>query len=357
MLALFADRIRPELRPLRDAETQELEALVVRRRAGRGHDYRREKPAQRCSTFQARPNCDRQDHQVAREAARRDRQRHRQRRERVLRPGGKRTTYFQSVPGVGKVLSRTLLSLRPGARHPRAKSSSPLSSASLPSIATVERNVAVARSGAVEHTSERSCTWARSSPPDSTLRSVPSMPVSGQPASYPRSPSSPACGSYSPSSTPSSATKPHGHRRNLLDPQDRCSPRRTGARIELVLHSPRPAGRERSRNRIRERCARSGSKARSAAAVCPRPVRRGGGPVRWPRELRRRNGEQTLSSHPPQTGRGSRSCICASRLQRGHLAVSDIVSAATLRSMFSSSPRRAARTISISASKAGFGST
>ena len=32
VLALFADRIRPQIRPLRDEETQELEALVVRRR-------------------------------------------------------------------------------------------------------------------------------------------------------------------------------------------------------------------------------------------------------------------------------------------------------------------------------------
>lgn len=32
MLALFAERIRPQVRPLRDEETQELEALVVRRR-------------------------------------------------------------------------------------------------------------------------------------------------------------------------------------------------------------------------------------------------------------------------------------------------------------------------------------
>src|SRR5678816_2147353 len=32
ILALFADRIRPEPRPLRDAQAQELEALVVRRR-------------------------------------------------------------------------------------------------------------------------------------------------------------------------------------------------------------------------------------------------------------------------------------------------------------------------------------
>ena len=32
VLALFADRIRPQVRPLRDEETQELEALVVRRR-------------------------------------------------------------------------------------------------------------------------------------------------------------------------------------------------------------------------------------------------------------------------------------------------------------------------------------
>ena len=32
MLALFADRIRPEVRPLKDEQTQELEALVIRRR-------------------------------------------------------------------------------------------------------------------------------------------------------------------------------------------------------------------------------------------------------------------------------------------------------------------------------------
>src|SRR4029079_16637239 len=32
VLALFADRVRPQVRPLRDEETQELEALVVRRR-------------------------------------------------------------------------------------------------------------------------------------------------------------------------------------------------------------------------------------------------------------------------------------------------------------------------------------
>ena len=32
VLALFADRIRPEVRPLRDEQTQELEALVIRRR-------------------------------------------------------------------------------------------------------------------------------------------------------------------------------------------------------------------------------------------------------------------------------------------------------------------------------------
>ena len=32
VLAHFADRIRPKVRPLRDEETQELEALVVRRR-------------------------------------------------------------------------------------------------------------------------------------------------------------------------------------------------------------------------------------------------------------------------------------------------------------------------------------
>ena len=112
VLALFADRIRPQVRPLRDEETQELEALVVRRR-----QVVDMLTAEKNRLIAAPPS------------------------KRVRTAIGKTIKWFQkqleeidsdldnavkgspvwrekddllrSVPGVGKVLSRTLLSLVP----------------------------------------------------------------------------------------------------------------------------------------------------------------------------------------------------------------------------------------------------
>jgi transposase len=112
ILALFADRIRPELRPLRDAETQELEALVVRRRqvvdmiVAEKNRLSAAPPSKRVRTAigktikwfekQLEEIDNDIDSAVKGSSAWRE-----------------KDDLLQSVPGVGKVLSRTLLSLVP----------------------------------------------------------------------------------------------------------------------------------------------------------------------------------------------------------------------------------------------------
>ena len=112
ILALFADRIRPELRPLRDAETQELDALVVRRRqvvdmiSAEKNRLSAAPPSKRVRTAigktikwfekQLEEIDDDIDSAVKGSSAWRE-----------------KDDLLQSVPGVGKVLSRTLLSLVP----------------------------------------------------------------------------------------------------------------------------------------------------------------------------------------------------------------------------------------------------
>jgi len=112
ILALFADRIRPQLRPLRDAETQELEALVVRRRqvvdmiSAEKNRLSAAPPSKRVRTAIGKTikwfekqleDIDNDiDSAVKGSSAWRE-----------------KDDLLQSVPGVGKVLSRTLLSLVP----------------------------------------------------------------------------------------------------------------------------------------------------------------------------------------------------------------------------------------------------
>lgn len=112
ILALFADRIRPELRPLRDAETQELEALVVRRRqvvdmiSAEKNRLSAAPPSKIVRTAIGKTikwfekqleDIDSDiDSAVKGSSAWRE-----------------KDDLLQSVPGVGKVLSRTLLSLVP----------------------------------------------------------------------------------------------------------------------------------------------------------------------------------------------------------------------------------------------------
>ena len=112
ILALFAERIRPQPRPLRDAETQELEALVVRRRqvvdmiTAEKNRLSAAPPSKRVRTAIGRTikwlqkqleDIDLDlDNAVRGSPAWREKE-----------------DLLRSVPGVGKVLSRTLLSLAP----------------------------------------------------------------------------------------------------------------------------------------------------------------------------------------------------------------------------------------------------
>ena len=112
VLALFADRIRPQIRPLRDEETQELEALVVRRRqvvdmlTAEKNRLIAAPPSKRVRTaigktikwFQKQlEEIDSDLDNAVRGSP-------------IWR---EKDDLLQSVPGVGKVLSRTLLSLVP----------------------------------------------------------------------------------------------------------------------------------------------------------------------------------------------------------------------------------------------------
>lgn len=112
VLALFADRIRPQIRPLRDEETQELEALVVRRRqvvdmiTAEKNRLIAAPPSKRVRTAigktikwlqkQLEEIDSDLDNAVKGSSIWRE-----------------KDDLLQSVPGVGKVLSRTLLSLVP----------------------------------------------------------------------------------------------------------------------------------------------------------------------------------------------------------------------------------------------------
>ena len=112
VLALFADRIRPKVRPLRDEETQELEALVVRRRqvvdmiTAEKNRLAAAPPSQRVRTTIGKTikwlqkqleeiDSDLDDAVKGSPIWR------------------EKDDLLRSVPGVGKVLSRTMLSLVP----------------------------------------------------------------------------------------------------------------------------------------------------------------------------------------------------------------------------------------------------
>jgi transposase len=112
VLALFADRIRPQIRPLRDEEAQELEALVVRRRqvvdmiTAEKNRLIAAPPSKRVRTAIGKTikwlrrqleeiDTDLDDAVKGSPIWR------------------EKDDLLQSVPGVGKVLSRTLLSLVP----------------------------------------------------------------------------------------------------------------------------------------------------------------------------------------------------------------------------------------------------
>jgi len=112
MLGLFAERIRPELRPLRDADAQELEALVVRRRqvvdmiTAEKNRLSAAPPSKRVRTAIGKTikwleaQLDEIDSDLDKTV-------------RSSPAWREKEDLMRTVPGVGKVLSRTLLSLVP----------------------------------------------------------------------------------------------------------------------------------------------------------------------------------------------------------------------------------------------------
>jgi transposase len=110
ILAHFADRIRPPVRPLKDAEAQELEALVVRRRqvidmiTAEKNRLGAEPPSKRVRTAIGRTIkwLQKQLEDIDTDQAVKSSPAWREKEE-----------LMRSVPGVGKVLSRTLLSHAP----------------------------------------------------------------------------------------------------------------------------------------------------------------------------------------------------------------------------------------------------
>jgi transposase len=112
VLALFAERIRPEPRPVRDAEAQELEALVVRRRqvvdmiTAEKNRLSAAPPSKRVRTAIGKTikwlQAQLDDIDTDLDKAVRSSPAWRE-----------KDDLMRTVPGVGKVLSRTLLSLAP----------------------------------------------------------------------------------------------------------------------------------------------------------------------------------------------------------------------------------------------------
>jgi transposase len=112
VLAHFADRIRPEVRPFRDAETQELEALVVRRRQvvdmitaeknrlGAAPTSKRVRTAIDKTIKWLEKQLEELDSDIDNAV-------------RNSPAWREKDDLLRTVPGVGKVLSRTLLSLLP----------------------------------------------------------------------------------------------------------------------------------------------------------------------------------------------------------------------------------------------------
>jgi len=112
VLALFADRIRPEPRPIKDAEAQELEALVVRRRQVVDMiTAEKNRLSAAPPSKQVRTAIGRTIEWLQKQLDENDRDLEKA----VKRSGAwrEKDDLLRTVPGVGKVLSRTLLSLLP----------------------------------------------------------------------------------------------------------------------------------------------------------------------------------------------------------------------------------------------------
>jgi Transposase len=193
VLALFAERVRPEPRPLPDTAAQALDALLTRRRqllemlvAEKNRLGLARSPIRRGITQHIRW-LERQLADVDGELGRLIEQ------SPVWRA---KDDLLQSVPGVGPVLSRTLLGELPSWASSIASRSLPWwASPRSPAIAA--RCGGAASSGAAGRRSAPCCTWARWSRPATIPSSGASIGDCGRPANRRKWRSRRACGSCS----------------------------------------------------------------------------------------------------------------------------------------------------------------
>jgi len=228
LLARFAEKVRPAIRPIADAEGQELEALLARRR-------------QLLEMLQAERNRLGQVFGQGKRPVRKSLKAHITYLERELRmtdtdlgemvrrsPAWReRDDLLQSVPGVGRVVSLTLL-----AELPELGRLSRRAIAKLVGIAPLSRDSGTLRGRRFVQGAGPACarcsTWPRSSRPSATPSFAPSITGSSRPANRRSWPSSRACGTCSPSSTPWSAPSGPGAPRGApppscpLDFRDSC---------------------------------------------------------------------------------------------------------------------------------------
>lgn len=192
IIARYAAAVQPEPRPLPDAETRELEALITRRRQLVGMITAEE---HRLHTAPAITRREVKTHvawlcrQLAKINERIDDS---VRRSPIWRV---KDDLLQSVPGIGDATSRTLLVLLPELGTLNKKQI-----AALVGVAPFNRDSGSLRgrrrSGAAVPVCARRSTWRRSSARAATLSSRPSTRVSGKPESQPKWPWSPVCTNY-----------------------------------------------------------------------------------------------------------------------------------------------------------------
>jgi transposase len=191
LLARFAERVHPTPRPLPDAALRHLEALMTRRR-----QLLDMVTAERHRLEPAAAPIRREIPQPLRWLERRVAAVDRGLDDTIQKSPVWRAKedLLRTAPGVGPVVSRTLLADLPELGQLNRKQI-----AALKGVAPFARDsgpcAASESSGAVARRSAPCSTWARSSRPDVTRSFAPSIVASSRPASRRRSPSSPVCAS------------------------------------------------------------------------------------------------------------------------------------------------------------------
>ena len=187
VIALFAERVAPPIRPLKDAETRLLDELVTRRRQLIEMIVAEGNRARQLSSAPLKSRIERHRAALQKELSEIEREL-----DHAIRstPIWYEThALLTSVPGVGDTLARTIIAELPELGTLDRRKAAALVGVA-PSTATAANGAAGARCGAGAPPCAPFSPWAPSPPPAATRSSRPSTVVSSRPAS-PRSSRSP----------------------------------------------------------------------------------------------------------------------------------------------------------------------